>query len=179
MKEIVLAMMLWIHNVTGYTIPEPPNIKYLSSFEIKKFAYGCDMNPIPVGFEDICAAKNFWELDDYERENVPLGLYDHERQIIILNQDMKKSEAHDHSVIFHELVHHMQFHNGVYDKIRCKGQLEKEAYELQDKWLQEKYNVRINETIGINDLFILMVINCGNDWYSYSPDPTLLNPNVQ
>ena len=92
---------------------------------------------------------------------------------------MKKSEAHDHSVIFHELVHHMQFHNGVYDKIRCKGQLEKEAYELQDKWLQEKYNVRINETIGINDLFILMVINCGNDWYSYSPDPTLLNPNVQ
>ena len=60
MKEIVLAMMLWIHNVTGYTIPEPPNIPYLSSFEIKKFAYGCDMNPIPVGFEDICAAKNFW-----------------------------------------------------------------------------------------------------------------------
>ena len=33
MNEIIIAMMLWISNVTGYAVPEIPNIKYLNTME--------------------------------------------------------------------------------------------------------------------------------------------------
>lgn len=177
MKEILFAMMVWIHNVTGYTIPPIPEITYLSSFETKRFAYGCDMKPIHKENKDICSAKDFWDLDDMERKNVPLGLYDHERQVIIVNKEFQKAEAHDRSVIFHELVHHMQYHNGIYDKVKCFGELEKEAYYLQNKWLQEKYGVEIYETIGINELMIMLITAChdsgGGIWHMTPPDPEL------
>ena len=172
MKEILFAMMLWIHNATGYTIPEPPKLEYLSSFETKRFAYGCDVIPIPEGGKDLCKAKDFWDLDDMDRKSVPLGLYDHERQVIVINKDFKKSEAHDRSVIFHELVHHMQYTNGIYNKVRCFGELEKEAYHLQNKWLQEKYDVEIYETIGINELMVMLITTCREGmWHMHPPDP--------
>ena len=175
MKEIVLAMMLWIHNATGYTIPEPPEIIYVDSFGIKTEAYGCDMEVVPEDFVDVCNAKDLWFLDDLQKEGVPLGLYNHEEQTIFVNADMMKSEAHDRSIIFHELIHHMQFHNGVYDTVECFGQLEKEAYALQDEWLQEKYNVGVHETIGINDLFMMIITNCRQTPYHMSPDPEYHN----
>ena len=172
MKEILIAMMLWIHNATGYTIPEPPKLEYLSSFETKRFAYGCDLTPIPKENNDICSAKDFWDLDDMEHKSVPLGLYDHEKKVIVINKDFLKSEAHDRSVIFHELVHHMQYTNGIYNTAKCFGTLEKEAYKLQDKWLQEKYGVKIYETIGINELMILLITTCREGmWHMRVPDP--------
>ena len=63
MKEIILAMMLWIHNATGYTIPEIPEIKFLSTMDLRSYAYGCDQVPIPNGNDDICAARKDWDLD--------------------------------------------------------------------------------------------------------------------
>ena len=56
MKEIILAMMLWIHNATGYTIPEIPDIKFLSTMDLRSYAYGCDQKPIPNQSIEICAA---------------------------------------------------------------------------------------------------------------------------
>jgi len=176
--EIILAMMLWISNVTGYTIPNPPDIVYVDSSGIKSEAYGCDMEKVPEEFVDICNARDLWFVDDIEKKNVPLGLYNHEEKTIFVNLDFMKSEAHDRSVIFHELTHHMQYHNGVYDKVQCFGELEKEAYDLQDKWLQEKYNVGIHETIGINDLFLMLITNCRDNAYHTSPDPEYQNQHL-
>jgi len=73
MKEIILTMMLWIHTATGYSIPEIPDIKYLSTMNIRSYAYGCNQVPIPNGNDDICAAKKDWDLD----RNSPIALYDH------------------------------------------------------------------------------------------------------
>jgi len=165
MKEILFAMMLWIHNATGYTIPEPPTIKYVNSFGITKEAYGCDLDPVPKKSVDICNSQHLWFVDFLEKENIPLGLYNHEEEIIFVNTDFQKGEAHDRSVIFHELIHHVQYHNGVYDKIPCIGKLEEEAYNLQDKWLKEKYNVSVYETIGINALFLMVITSCGERFY--------------
>ena len=57
---------------------------------------------------------------------------------------------------------------------KCFGELEKEAYNLQNKWLLEKYNVEIYETIGINELMLLLITNCrAAGWpdHPYIPDP--------
>ena len=144
MKEIILAMMLWIHNATGYTIPEIPEIKFLSTMDLRSYAYGCDQVPIPNGNDDICAARKDWDLDT---KSNPIALYDHIDKIVILNKNFDIKTIRDKSVLFHELVHHLQYENDIDSTVKCQGELEKEAYTLQDEWLQETYGVNVWDTI--------------------------------
>lgn len=168
MKEIILAMMLWIHNATGYSIPEIPDVKFLGTMDLRSYAYGCDQVPIPNGNDEICAAKEDWDLD---RTN-PIALYDHIDKTIILNKKFDIRTIHDKSVLFHELVHHLQYTNDIDSTIECRGDLEKEAYTLQDEWLQEKYGVNVWDTIKINMLFFMIITSCIEDRINYRPpDP--------
>ena len=171
MKEIILAMMLWIHNATGYTIPEIPDIKYLSTMDLRSYAYGCDQVPIPNGNDEICAAKKDWDLD---RSN-PIALYDHIDKIVILNKNFDITTVRDKSVLFHELVHHLQYENDIDSTVKCQGELEKEAYTLQDEWLQETYGVNVWDTIQINQLFFIIITSCmeNGDWHYGTPDPEM------
>ena len=72
MKELVFSMMLWIHNVTGYTMPEPPEISLVSKETMLFYAYGCDLEPVPEENIELCNTRKDWNLN----ENGPLGMYD-------------------------------------------------------------------------------------------------------
>ena len=159
MKEIIIAMMMWIHTATGYSIPEIPDINYLNTMELRSYAYGCELTPIPTHNIELCAAKKDWDLD---RTN-PIAIYDNENKSIIVNKKFDIETIHDKSVLFHELVHHMQFENDIDSNVECIGDLEKEAYTLQDEWLQEKYSVSVWDTIKMNRLFFMMITSC-NDY---------------
>lgn len=159
MKEIIIAMMMWINTATGYSIPEIPNINYLNTMELRSYAYGCDLTPIPSHNIEICAAKKDWDLD---RTN-PIALYNDKNKTIILNKKFDIETIHDKSVLFHELVHHIQYENDIDSSVECRGDLEKEAYNLQDEWLQEKYSVSVWDTIKMNKLFFMMITAC-NDY---------------
>ena len=159
MKEIIIAMMMWIHTATGYSIPEIPDINYLNTMELRSYAYGCELTPIPTHNIELCAAKKDWDLD---RTN-PIAIYDNENKTIIVNKKFDIETIHDKSVLFHELVHHMQFENDIDSNVECVGDLEKEAYTLQDEWLQEKYSVSVWDTIKMNRLFFMMITSC-NDY---------------
>lgn len=158
MKEIIIAMMMWINTATGYSIPEIPNINYLNTMELRSYAYGCDLTPIPSQNIELCAAKKDWDLD---RTN-PIALYNDKNKTIILNKKFDIETIHDKSVLFHELVHHIQYENDIDSSVECRGDLEKEAYNLQDEWLQEKYSVSVWDTIKINKLFFMMITACNN-----------------
>ena len=163
MKEIILAMMMWINTATGYSIPEIPDINYLNTMELRSYAYGCELTPIPTHNIELCAAKKNWDLD---RTN-PIAIYDHNNKVIILNKRFNIKTIKDKSILFHELVHHMQYENDINNIVECRGQLEKEAYTLQDEWLQEKYNVNVWDTIKINKLFFMMITNCRENHWSF------------
>ena len=158
MKEIIIAMMMWIHTATGYSIPEIPDINYLNTMELRSYAYGCELTPIPTHNIELCAAKKDWDLD---RTN-PIALYDDKNKTIIVNKKFDIETIHDKSVLFHELVHHLQFENDIDSNVECVGDLEKEAYTLQDEWLQEKYSVSVWDTIKMNRLFFMMITSCNN-----------------
>lgn len=161
MKELILAMMLWIHNATGYIIPEAPNVKYLSTMDLRSYAYGCNLKPIPKYNKEICDSRENWDIDN----RGPLALYDHIDKLIILNKDFDITTVHDKSVLLHELVHHLQYHNGIDSTVNCQAELEKEAYNLQDEWLQEKHNVTVWDTIHLNRLFYMVITNCDRIGY--------------
>ena len=58
MKEIIIAMMMWIHTATGYSIPEIPDINYLNTMELRSYAYGCELTPIPSSkHRTLCCKK--------------------------------------------------------------------------------------------------------------------------
>jgi hypothetical protein len=69
----------------------------------------------------------------------------------------------------------LQYENDIDSTVECKGDLEKEAYTLQDEWLQETYDVTVWDTIKINRLFFMIITNCMEDdnWNYKSPDPEL------
>ena len=92
MKVFVTAMMLWISQHTGYTVPELPTVVELTPFELKRFAYDCDDTPIPNGNEDICSVEEYWDLDEWERENIPLALYDHYEQTIVVRNTVNTNK---------------------------------------------------------------------------------------
>ena len=68
-----------------------------------------------------------------------------------------------------QLVHHLQYENDIDSTVKCQGELEKEAYTLQDEWLQETYGVNVWDTIQINQLFFILITSC----MTGMPDPEM------
>lgn len=161
MIELVLSMMLWIHNVTGYTIPEPPDISLVSKEIMLSYAYGCDLDPIPEENIQLCDTRKDWNLS----EDGPLGMYDHVKKAIIMPDDFDINSIHDKSILLHEVVHHLQYANDVHNNVECKAKLEKEAYELQDEWLRKKHNTNLYETVGMNKVFFYLKTECMHHFY--------------
>ena len=113
-----------------------------------------------------------WDLDN---KSNPIALYDHIDKIVILNKNFDIKTIRDKSVLFHELVHHLQYENDIDSTVKCQGELEKEAYTLQDEWLQETYGVDVWDTIQINQLFFMLITSCmeSGDWHYGTPDPEM------
>lgn len=66
---------------------------------------------------------------------MPRGYYDPDSAEILLVAPWSLHDAHDVSVLLHELVHHRQQVAGHW---YCPGAQELPAYRLQDKWLAER-----------------------------------------
>ena len=129
MIELVMSLMLWISTTTGWPISEPPTITYIESGqEMFMMSQECDTKPN----QPIC------ETYDGEATNI-LALYNHQTKTIFLNKDFWWASTRDQSILLHELVHHMQYSTDYefYDK-QCKGDIEKEAYDLQEVWLKKR-----------------------------------------
>lgn len=161
MKELVIGLMLWVSTLTGWAVPPAPDVIYKDGKVLKHMLYGCDNNPKEEYTKEICANIGKTTILG-TRKDTTMGLYDHEKKIVYLNPTLKKQDkpVHD-SVLLHELVHHMQFHNGI--KFRCLGELEEKAYNLQDKWLQKQGRKSVFEELEISPLFFYLIIQCPDD----------------
>lgn len=160
MKELVIGLMLWVSTLTGWAVPPAPDVIYKDGKVLKHMLYGCD-DPKEEYTKEICANIGKTTILG-TRKDTTMGLYDHEKKIVYLNSLLKKHDkpVHD-SVLLHELVHHMQFHNGI--KFRCLGELEEKAYNLQDKWLQKQGRKSVFEELEISPLFFYLIIQCPDD----------------
>ena len=90
-------------------------------------------------------------------------MYDFETKTIILREGFDINTVHDKSILLHELAHHLQYQNYKNENAACLGELEREAYDLQDKWLKEKYDVDVYSTIGIDEFYLIIITQC-REW---------------
>lgn len=61
---------------------------------------------------------------------------------ILLAHDLDTDTPLGRSYLLHELVHAAQYRSGVQTRVRCEGELEREAYHLQTLWLRKEGEFR-------------------------------------
>lgn len=114
MTTLMFAMLAWISANTGYNLPKQlPNIVMVEPYQLCQ-RYGV-----------------------YDQKNCNMlkvkGVYD-KAFTIYLSYQFEPGNIEDRSRLLHELVHWVQWANGKNELNHCMGNLEVEAYELQDKW---------------------------------------------
>jgi hypothetical protein len=61
---------------------------------------------------------------------------------ILLARDLDTETTVGRSYLLHELVHAAQYRAGAQLRVRCEGELEREAYHLQTTWLRRNGEFR-------------------------------------
>jgi len=113
MDALILSLLGWLNLYTGYdTYVDLPNIVITEKGNMCE-TYG-------ISDAGICEAT---KLKGFYNKSMTIYLHD----------AFDPENPMDQSRLLHELVHYIQWHNGL-DKTGCWGQLEAEAYTLQDEW---------------------------------------------
>lgn len=142
MKELLTSLMLWIAANSPLAVPETlPNVIRLDPVQlacILEYVVPCDESKLDPS----------WTWYAYYKPKDPLS-----SARIIISEDVDLSGLEGHSVLLHELVHHMQVTAGQEYNIECQ------AYQLEQKWLEER-GTSLQEVFGMGDIFVLLQMSC-------------------
>lgn len=86
------------------------------------------------------------------------ALYSNKDRTVYLSTDWRPNDLRDRSALLHELVHHLQYLNGI--KASCPQEYEWQAYHLQVDWLHEQGVEDPLELLGVSPLFIYLLSQC-------------------
>lgn len=138
MKELLTSLLLWISAHSGYGVPpDLPEIQFKSRAEIISIVYG----------------EKAIENQDRQID----GTYDYQTNTICLRNDWNPRKKENHGALLHELVHFLQYKNGLrFTTASEKCLAESIAYTLQIKWYEEN-----NIPSPFDPLFILLIDLCG------------------
>ena len=140
MKEILAWLMIWLGTNTYFNADHPqPNVVLLPQAE---------MNAL------------YYQDNDHEPDSL-MGLYDKERDLIILPDDWDHTDPFDVSVLLHELVHYLQDVNGM--TFECTAEMEKDAWPIQETFLKKVYDYDWE----YDKLWYLMISNCDPEYFLF------------
>jgi hypothetical protein len=159
MKELIFALMLWIGGQTGFPIPRPPIISVVTPIEIRYFMYGCEelkKQNDPM-YDTWCIVDRDDFLDPSAIDVI--AVYDHETGTIYLPTYFDKNNNAHKAILLHELVHHLQYKSGYDKKVSCMPMLEKQAYNLMDKWIKQN-NITMPAELTVGALLRFTLTEC-------------------
>tara|TARA_B100000123_G_scaffold91638_1_gene66608 strand:+ start:2804 stop:3376 length:573 start_codon:yes stop_codon:yes gene_type:complete len=116
--------------------------------------------PLPTIFIEeeklICAGAYFEPRDTCDIA----GYYDDEKNSIHIRDTPTMYMVEDRFqevVLVHELVHFLQYHEGVYEQVECRQNLEELAYKVQDNYIDLQ---GIDPTQKVDGLFAIISSLC-------------------
>lgn len=89
------------------------------------------------------------------------ALYNRATNTIILPENWNPLNLYHRSMLIHEMIHAVQDANDA--EFGCPRHREKEAYGVQFRWFEEKYNIEKEaamKLMGINGLSLLVITEC-------------------
>ena len=117
MKEIIMALMIWIGANTNYNVDVlEPKILFVTQDQLEQAYYG---------------------EENYEG-TVLYGFYDITLNLIILPDTWDRTDPWSQSVLLHEMIHYLQDVNKI--KYFCVEEMEKDTWPLQKQYLKEQHN---------------------------------------
>ena len=134
MKEILTALMIWLGaNTPLDTNHDIPKILFLSQDKMEKLYYVQEQDSHP---------------------NKLHGLYDTDKDTIILLDTWDRRKPWDMGVLVHEMVHYLQDVNGI--KFSCVNEMERDAWPIQKKYLKEMHDFEWN----YDELWYFVISTC-------------------
>ncbi len=129
MKTLIAILILLASFETGLPAPKnAPTVEFASAQELICMVYG--VNP--------CSKEGIENLAEIEA-TYNLG-------VVWLRDGWSAKSIRDISTLYHEIIHHMQDK----DDYDCVGEMEKQAYDAQVKFLTD---------LGVEDPLALMEVN--------------------
>ena len=117
MKELLIALMLWIGANTNYNVnvPLPEIIR---------------MDKAPLEYQ--------YFQGDIPRDSDIHGFYNLKDKKIYIRGEYPLEHHWSQGLILHEVIHYLQDMNNI--KFECVAEMEKEVWPLQKKYLKEVHN---------------------------------------
>ncbi|MDX1489421.1 MAG: DUF6647 family protein [Acidiferrobacterales bacterium] len=140
MKEVTLALLMWINSNTplAYQDQDLPEIVSADQEQLVRLMYEGD---VPQGLD----------VDSITVD----GLYNHRDDKIYLHEKLDLAAPEGRAVLVHELVHYLQYQQGLEKVVPCMRKLEPAAYAAQGKYLEQH-----NKQAPFNQLHVLLVSMC-------------------
>ena len=142
MKEIIMALMIWLGANTNYNVDIPePTVLFVTQEQLERAYYRGESH-----------------------EGVTLhGIYDTKLNLIMLSDAWDRTKPWDLSVLLHEVIHYVQDVNEI--EYTCIAEMEKDSWPLQQQYLKDQHNIDWE----YDKLWHLLISNCpaGAGPYSY------------
>ena len=134
MKELIIALMLWIGANTNYNVdwPAPQVIRM-------------DKAPLEC---------HYYKGEVPEHSDIH-GFYDLKKKIIYIRGETNIDDPWVQGLLLHELIHYIQDMNNA--KFNCTAEMEKEAWPLQQKYLKEEHDY----IWDYDQLWFMVISTCG------------------
>jgi hypothetical protein len=122
MKELTLALLMWIGGHTSMTVggSDAPQVVQIDQHQLVRILY--DGN-LPQGLD----------IDSVTVE----GLYNFRDGNIYLSKNVDLTTPAGRAVLVHELVHYLQYQRGLDQSVPCMRALEPPAYAAQAEYLKQ------------------------------------------
>ena len=133
MKEIIMALMIWLGANTNYNVDVPePTVLFVTQEQLERAYYRGESH-----------------------EGVTLhGIYDTKLNLIMLSDAWDRTKPWDLSVLLHEVIHYVQDVNEI--EYTCIAEMEKDSWPLQQQYLKEQHNIDWE----YDKLWHLLISNC-------------------
>jgi len=120
MKELIISLLMFISQNSNLQYDENQHVSVIpvDSLTLTMIAHN---GRLPKG-------------RDYRSESI-VGLFHQGSQTVYLSDKLDLDSSYGQSVLVHELVHFLQFQNGLYASSVCIQSLEKLAYQMTNKYL--------------------------------------------
>ena len=135
MEVLITTYLAWIIAQTGWSAPDCPPIRFVAPSELIRLTGSPGNSVLEVQ-----------------------ALYSVSEGSIYLPQEWLPNDLRQKSALLHELVHHAQRFNKIEQP--CIAAYERQAYDLQIKWLREQGVDDPYDLIKTNELSIYMASVC-------------------
>ncbi|MEX0731955.1 MAG: DUF6647 family protein [Aquisalimonadaceae bacterium] len=136
--ERILPLLWWISQNSDYEWRAEFGIPEMQVLETKELAQRLFINPVDATPERIASISERIE-----------GIYRFMDRTIYIREGLDLNSIYGKSALLHELVHFLQYETGMHKRVDCRAQLERDAYNLQNKYLAQHEESTVSDAFTI------------------------------